>query len=149
VPKNSLTAEVTQKLHTRGFRLTPQRHLILETIRQADDHVTPDQIYARVHARNPAISRATIYRTLEFLCEMKLAVALQWGGQTYYEFAGETPHHHLICRNCGDIVQIDHSLIDLLTENIYRKHHFKVDMDHIALFGLCEDCRRKENRSKS
>ena len=141
----SHTADVAEKLHTRGFRLTPQRHLILEVIRQAEDHITPEQVFSRVHAQNPAVSRATIYRTLEFLCKLRLVVAMQWAGQTYYEIAGEEPHHHLICRNCGDIVQIDDTLIEMLTDNIYRKHHFKVDMDHIALFGLCEDCRRKKN----
>ena len=68
------------QLHAHGYRLTPQRQLILEAVRRADDHITPEDVYQRVHRQNPAISRATIYRTLDFLCEMRLIHALYWGG---------------------------------------------------------------------
>ena len=66
-------------LHTQRYRLTPQRQLILDAICQAGEHVTPQQVYLAVHQQNPAVSRATIYRTLDFLRVMRLAVALQWG----------------------------------------------------------------------
>jgi Fur family ferric uptake transcriptional regulator len=131
-------------IHDRGHRLTPQRHMILEVIRRADRHLTPDEVYARVHAKNPAISRATIYRTLDFLCEMRLVTALQWGGQMYYEAAGEKPHHHLVCRNCGSIEQIDHSVLETLFATVDKKYHFSIDMDHLGLFGLCAGCRKKQ-----
>jgi Fur family ferric uptake transcriptional regulator len=132
--------DVATQLHTQGYRLTPQRQAILEAVRQADEHVTPEQVYETVHARHPAISRATIYRTLDFLCEQRLIVAMRWGGQTYYEIAGETPHHHLICRSCGGIEVIDRALIDLLIEATAKKHRFTIDMDHIVLFGQCRQC---------
>ena len=67
--------DVATQLHTLGYRLTPQRLSILEAIRGAGDHVTPEQVYETVHQQNPAISRATIYRTLDFLCEQRLIVA--------------------------------------------------------------------------
>ena len=135
------SVDFANKLHRAGYRLTPQRQLILEAVRKANGHLTPDQVYARVHVQNPAISRATIYRTLDFLCELRLAVALQWAGQTYYEIAGEQPHHHLICRTCGGIEELASSLIDSFVEAVARKQRFTIDMDHIALFGLCERCR--------
>ena len=133
-------SELATHLHTHGYRLTPQRQVILEAVRQADDHITPEQVYETVHAQHPAISRATIYRTLDFLCEQRLVTAMHWGGQTYYEIAGETPHHHLICRTCGGIEEIDRALIDLLIEATTKKHRFTIDMDHIALFGQCRQC---------
>ena len=98
-------------LHAQGYRLTPQRQLILEAVRRAETHVTPEQVYDRVHRQQPTISRATIYRTLDFLCEVRLIHALYWGGQMYYEIAGDEPHHHLICRTCGGVDQIDHVLL--------------------------------------
>ena len=101
----------------QGYRLTPQRQVILEAVRRAGDHVTPEQVYETVHAQQPAISRATIYRTLDFLCEQRLITAMHWGGQMYYEIAGETPHHHLICRTCGGLEEIDRALIELLIES--------------------------------
>jgi Fur family ferric uptake transcriptional regulator len=142
------TVDLASTVHGHGHRLTPQRHVILEAVRKAGGHLTPDTVYTRVHAKNPAINRATIYRTLDFLCEMRLVVAMQWGGQKYYEAASAHPHHHLVCRNCNRIVQIDHGLIETLTEEVQKKHHFKVDMDHVALFGLCAECRRPGKQDK-
>ncbi len=133
--------DFVDQLHAQGYRLTPQRHLILDIVRKTRTHVTPEQIYAAVHQQNPAISRATIYRTLDFLCEQRLIHALHWGDQTYYEIAGDEPHHHLICRQCNAVEQIDHTMLALMIEAIDRQHHFRVDMDHVALFGLCRKCR--------
>jgi Fur family ferric uptake transcriptional regulator len=129
------------QLHSQGYRLTTQRQLILEAVRQADDHVTPEEVYARVHRRNPAISRATIYRTLGFLCEQRLIHALHWGGQMYYEITADQPHHHLVCRACGGMEECEHDLLQVLFEAVDKKHRFTIDMDHVALFGLCQQCR--------
>ena len=74
--------DVVTHLHAQGYRLTPQRQLILEAVRQAETHVTPEQVYDRVHRRQPTISRATLYRTLDFLCEQRLIHAMRWAGQT-------------------------------------------------------------------
>jgi Fur family ferric uptake transcriptional regulator len=134
------STDFATQLRAQGFRLTPQRLLIVDVVRRAEDHVTPEQVYQTVHKQNPAVSRATIYRTLDFLCEMRLVVAMQWGGQTYYEIAGDTPHHHLICRSCGALEELDPALLDSLITAIEKKHHFTVDMDHLALFGLCKPC---------
>lgn len=134
-------------IRSRGHRLTSQRQVILDAVRKAGGHSTPEEIYTRVHAKNPAISRATIYRTLDFLCELRLVVALQWGGQMYYEAAGEKPHHHLVCRNCGGIQQIDHSILASLFADVDKKYHFSIDMDHLGLFGLCAGCRKKQRNN--
>src|SRR5512135_1073089 len=127
------TVDFAAQLRSQGYRLTSQRQLILEVIRRAGDHVTPEQVYTTIHRRNPAISRATIYRTLDFLCEMRLIHAMHWGDRTYYEIAGDEPHHHLICRQCNAVEQIDHATLALLIERIDQLHHFSVDMDHVAL----------------
>lgn len=147
----TLTSDLADHLHTRGYRLTPQRQVILEAVRQAGEHVTPEQVYETVHQQRPAINRATIYRTLDFLSEQRLIVAMRWGSQTYYEIAGQTPHHHLICHSCGGIEEIDRALIDLLIEATAQQHRFTIDMDHIALFGQCRQCadRAKKPRTRS
>ncbi len=140
--------DVVDRLHAQGYRLTPQRHLILDVVRRARAHVTPEQIYATVHKQNPAISRATIYRTLDFLCEMRLIHALHWGDRTYYEIADKEPHHHLICRQCNAVEQIDQTALALLIETIDQQRHFSVDMDHVALFGLCRKCRSSSSAAR-
>jgi len=133
-------ADFAAHLHAQGYRLTPQRQMILQAVRQAADHVTPDEVYASVHRQNPAVSRATIYRTLDFLCEVRLIHALYWGGQMYYEIAANQPHHHLVCRACGGMFECEHTLLQVLFEAVEKKHHFTIDMDHVALFGLCQRC---------
>lgn len=142
------TADFATRLHAQGYRLTSQRQLILDAVRQADDHVTPEEVYERVHRRNPAINRATIYRTLGFLCEMRLIHALYWGGQMYYEIVDAQPHHHLVCRACGGMEECEHDLVQLLVEAVEKKHRFTIDMDHVALFGLCRQCRGNRKKSR-
>jgi Fur family ferric uptake transcriptional regulator len=122
--------------------------MILQAVRQAADHVTPDEVYASVHRQNPAISRATIYRTLDFLCEIRLIHALYWGGQMYYEIAANQPHHHLVCRACGGMVECEPALLQMLFEAVEKKHHFTIDMDHVALFGLCQQCGGSGKKSR-
>ena len=144
----NVQVDFVDRLHAQGYRLTPQRHLILDIVRKTKTHITPEQVYAKVHLQNPAISRATIYRTLDFLCEQRLIHALHWGDRTYYEIADDEPHHHLICRHCNAVEQIDHTTFARLIETIDRQHHFSVDMDHVALFGLCRQCRSSRSSER-
>lgn len=133
-------------MRARGFRVTPQRQMILDAICEGGGHSTPDEIYARVRAKAPAINRATVYRNLDFLCEMRLVVAARIGDHMLYEIAGETPHHHLVCRTCGKVERVGHDTVKAFFAKVEREHNFKIDMDHVALFGLCPRCRRAEER---
>jgi Fur family ferric uptake transcriptional regulator len=135
-------------MRQRGFRVTWQRRLILDAICESGKHTTPDDIYRRVRAQAPALNRATVYRNLVFLCELRLVVAIQIGGHTYYEIAGENPHHHLVCRRCGGLTQLDNSLLETFVQTVDKQHRFTVDMDHVGLFGLCDQCRRAEHRRR-
>lgn len=139
--------DFADQLRAQGYRLTPQRQMILDAVRRAGDHVTPEQIYETVHRQNPAISRATIYRTLDFLCEIRLVVAMRWGSQTYYEIAGEAPHHHVICRTCGAVEELDSQLVEAFVASVWRKQRFEIDMDHMTVFGLCKQCRTATKKS--
>lgn len=130
-------------MRERGFRVTLQRQMILDAICSGDGHTTPDEIYARVRVKTPHLNRATVYRNLDFLCEMRLVVAAQIGGHMVYEIAGDAPHHHLVCRNCDKVELISHATVKALFDKIEREQKFRVDMDHLALFGLCQKCRRK------
>ncbi len=129
-------------MRERGFRVTPQRQLILDAICEGKGHTTPHEIYERVRVKVPVINRTTVYRNLDFLCDMRLVVATQIGREMFYEIAGENPHHHLVCRQCNKVEQIGHDTVKALFDKIEREQRFTVDMDHLALFGLCKKCRR-------
>lgn len=131
-------------MHDRGFRVTPQRQLILDAICDSDGHTTPEEIYERVRATAPAVNRATVYRNLDFLCEMRLVVAAQIGGHMLYEIAANTPHHHLVCRKCNKVERLSHEALKSFFAKIEREQQFKIDMDHLALFGLCRKCQRSQ-----
>jgi Fur family ferric uptake transcriptional regulator len=134
-------------MREHGFRVTPQRQIILGAICAGGGHTTIEEIYARAQAAAPAINRATVYRTLDFLCELRLVVAADvGGGRMVYEIASPTPHHHLICRTCGCETQIEHATVKSLFARLAREQGFHVDMEHLALFGLCHTCYVAEHK---
>src|SRR6266704_6561063 len=88
-------------LRKQGYRLTPQRHMILSVIQEAKDHLSIDQIAKQVQQRNPYVSLSTIYRTLELLTRLGLVRESHLPGeQQHYEAAEGQAHHHLVCRRC-------------------------------------------------
>lgn len=132
----------TELIRQQGYRLTPQRQLILEAVRELQGHCTPEEIYQQVQTRTSAINRATVYRTLDFFLGLGLVtVAHAKEGRVIYELAGQTPHHHLVCQRCETLLPVDHELVQPLFEAIRERFGFQVNTDHLMLFGLCAHCR--------
>ncbi len=132
-----------QLIRQSGFRVTPQRRAILQAVIEVGGHSSVEEVYQRVRQSNPTLNLATVYRDLNFLCELRILVAADVGGRTWvYELAGEKPHHHLVCRTCGKVVRIEQEEVQALIDRMEREHEFFIDMDHMALFGLCKDCRK-------
>lgn len=129
------------QLRARGLRLTPQREMILDAICEAGGHTTFEEIYNRLRARAPAINRATLYRTLDLFRELGLVLTADIGDHcTRYEIAGVTPHHHLVCQRCGQVIRLDHTLMADLFARLEEAHQFKIGVNHIVLYGLCQRC---------
>lgn len=132
--------DYTSQLHTRGFRMTPQRLAILQILHDASSHLTPGEIYERVQQHLPGITEATVYRALSFLSEQNLILAAHIGsGQLVYEIAGHD-HHHLICRACGCTHEIEHEMLQALYQQFQEKTGFQIDNIHVTFFGLCPAC---------
>jgi Fe2+ or Zn2+ uptake regulation protein len=128
------------RIREEGYRFTPQRQLILDSLCSLGGHATVEQIYERVAATAPSINLATVYRTVSFLEELNLVVSAEIQGKTFYEIADATPHHHLVCRACGSVTQLaDYHLHDL-TEHLADEHDFRAELDHLVIRGLCRDC---------
>ncbi len=135
------TFDYVRFFHQQGFRVTPQRQLILDAICDGKGHTSFEEIHTRVRAKSSSISLPTIYRNLDFLCSVGLVINLHIGNKTYYEIVNKQPHHHLICRKCGRMDQVSHATVKSLFARIKREYLFQVDVDHLALFGLCRNCR--------
>lgn len=129
------------RIRAQGFRLTPQRQIILDAVCAGGGHTTLDEIFERVQQTAPAVNRSTLYRTLEFLRELDLVVAADIGGQTVFEIAHEQPHHHLVCCGCGAEIEIDQTLLAPAFAEIEQAHGFSVSSDHLVIVGLCAGCR--------
>ncbi len=134
---------LTEPLHARGFRMTPQRMAILHTLRHAGGHVSPTEVYERARRDQPRLTETTVYRTLEFLAANGFALAAHVGsGKLVYELTEEN-HHHLICRTCKKTVAVDYAALAPLYEQLKSSTGFKLNSSHVTLFGLCPDCQTK------
>lgn len=130
-----------QTLRDSGHRLTPQRVLILSSLRHADGHVTASEILDQVRESYPYIDASTVYRTLSVLKKLRLVSETDLGaGETIYEWLHQDRHHHLICRRCDCLIRLDHQYVANLGTEILDDYGFQADVDHIAIFGLCSDC---------
>ncbi len=134
-----------QSLRTMGYRITPQREMIVEAIAHANGHVTAEEIYAQVKERTRFINLATVYRTLELLVEKGLCSRADlWDGRVVYATMLHGPHIHLVCRQCGDVFLVEHNLIEKLGEQLSSKYNFKADLGHLSIIGVCAGCREKD-----
>ena len=136
------TGEMISKLGRQGYRLTPQRMMILEAVEAADDHISAEEIYVQVCARYPHLNISTVYRTLELLKELGLVTETDLGdGRVRYHSIKKGHHHHLVCHKCGQITDLDESVLSPLKDILSRDYKFDADLKHLAIFGYCEKCR--------
>lgn len=140
----SPVAALTAYLERKGLKRSRQRERIAETFLAMRGHVSVEELAARVRARDPRVSLATVYRTMKLLGESGLATARQFGdGQTRYEAAAGRDHHdHLICTVCGEIVEFANDEIEVLQERVARDLGFAVERHKLELYGRCARCRR-------
>ena len=136
--------DLASLLHKNGYRMTPQRQLVLDAVCEIDGHATPEQIYEIVREKTPAINKVTVYRVLKFLLEMELLTAtFSADGRLEYELAGSNVHHHLVCRKCGHDVEFLDQGFSALIRSLQDTYAFKVESNHMTFTGLCSDCQEK------
>ena len=135
------TRDITSKLSKQGYRLTPQRLMILSAIENSDDHISAEEIYSQVVAKYPNVNISTVYRTLELLKRLGLATETDLGGgRVRYHPVEKGHHHHLVCRECGTTIDLDELLLAPLKDALLREHRFIADLRHLAIFGRCVNC---------
>lgn len=135
--------DISHKLNELGYRMTPQRMMILSAVEKADNHISAEEIYSQVRARYPHVNVSTVYRTLDLLKELGLVTETDMGdGRVRYHSIGKGHHHHLVCEQCGETIDIEETVLVPLWAEIEQKYDFKVNMKHLAFFGLCSRCRK-------
>jgi len=127
-----------------GYRLTPQRMMVVEALHGADKHVSAEEIYTQVRAKYPYANISTVYRTLELLKELGLVTEIALGdGCVRFHPAEKGHHHHLVCQKCSRIIDLPESALHSLEKVLLDEYQFKCDLRHMAVFGLCSECQDK------
>ena len=137
-----------QALQEKGHRLTPQRMLVIEALHSADKHISAEEIYGQLHSRYPYVNISTVYRTLELLKKLHLVTETNFGeGRVRYHVAEKGHHHHLVCRSCGRIIDLEELVLHPLKDTLLQEYGFRADLRHLAIPGECTGCRRKGNKA--
>ena len=133
-----------EELRSRGYRVTPQRQLVLEAVARLG-HATPEEVASSVQQTAKGVNISTIYRTLELLDSLGLVTHthLNHGAPTYH-LASDAGHVHLVCQNCGKIDEASQDEVTPLTRGLDEKHGFETNVSHLTVFGRCNDCRSKD-----
>ncbi len=127
-------------LRAKGYRLTPQRQLVLEAVAELG-HATPEEIATAVRRTASGVNISTVYRTLELLEKLGLVTHTHLGhGAPTYHAASDDDHVHLVCRTCGSIGESPPDLVAGVVEELARSQGFQADVGHLAIFGQCRDC---------
>jgi len=132
-----------ETLHSRGFRVTPQREMIIEAIAHQGEHINADEVFSLVHERTNAVNIATVYRTLDLLVDQGLASRIDLGeGRVIYASNQHGPHIHLVCRQCGRVLNADQELLSTFHQQLQSNYRFTADLQHISIPGLCDACQK-------
>ena len=143
-----MTTDIRERLDTfikrKGLRHTPQRNAIVEIIFASDEHFTPDELWERLRGTDAQTSRATLYRTLALLTEAGLLQEIDLGdGQATFDpnFLNKPSHNHLVCVDCGEVIEFEDEHLEVLNECITRRLGFNPVKQSLRIEACCEELR--------
>lgn len=133
-----------QHIQKKGLKRTSQRDLILDMFLRTEEHLSSEDLYRLVKEVDPSIGQTTVYRTLKLLTEAGLAREVRFGdGRTHYEHNYKHQHHdHMICSECGRIIEFFSAELEAIQDAMAAKHRFQVTQHLLRIIGVCAECRR-------
>jgi Fur family ferric uptake transcriptional regulator len=141
---------IRQALSSMGVRVTSQRLAIARALLEAPDHVTAEELRETLAGRGMRIGLATVYRTLNLLCECDLAARRRFGADTFrFEPIHRRRHHdHLVCVQCGKVTEFERPEIEELQQKVFAENDFRVHSHRLELYGICGPCQERPGRAK-
>jgi Fur family ferric uptake transcriptional regulator len=137
----SCEQDTARLLRGTGYKLTPQRLMVLTVLRHHNGHLSAAEIHKRVIQSYPYVDISTVYRTMQVLKDLRLVTETDLGsGDTAFEWTGGDRHHHLVCHACGGVIRLQHEDMAGLDTLLHEKYGFSADIDHFAIFGYCRAC---------
>ncbi|MBI5038949.1 MAG: transcriptional repressor [Nitrospirae bacterium] len=135
---------IISKYKDKGIRLTPQRIAILKFLEGNTDHPAAEDIYRKVRRRYPTISFATVYNTLQTLTEKGDLLEITIDPTRRHYDPNTTPHHHIVCTDCNEIMDVFVDYSDVLTLPSHVLREFKPVGNHVDFYGVCRKCQKKK-----
>ena len=132
-------------IQKQGLKRTAQRDLILEVFLRTEAHVSGEDLYRLVREQDPTVGQTTVYRTLRLLTDAGLAREVRFGdGRAHYEHHYKHPHHdHMICSECGKIIEFYSPELEAIQDAMAAKHKFELTEHLLRMIGICADCRQQ------
>lgn len=128
-------------LRERGYRITPQREMVISIIAHTDKHMTAEEIHLKLSKQTQATNLATVYRTLDMLWKEGFACRNDLSeGKIFYATIKHGPHIHLVCRSCNKVIDAEPTILGPLGEEFASKYGFEANLQHISIFGICTEC---------
>jgi len=129
-------------IRSHGHKLTPQRHLVLKVMTSSQDHLTPEGIYEKSRLADPKIGQVTVYRTLDLLSNLGLLCRVHGenGCRSYMIRRPLEHHHHLVCSNCGIVVDVTSCNLDDVERKLSLESGFDIKGHLLEFHGICRDC---------
>ncbi|MCC6675421.1 MAG: transcriptional repressor [Thermomicrobiales bacterium] len=142
------TTDPIQLLRATEQRATPQRLMILSVLQDASRHLTADEVFQQLGPTCPALNRSTVYRTLERFRDAGIVSETDLGGGVrVYEVLAGHRHHHLICHQCNDMIEMDDDAVEAMRVLIRARYGFEPRIDHLAIWGICPECGAREDEA--
>jgi Fur family ferric uptake transcriptional regulator len=137
-----------EHIHKKGLKRTAQRDLILDVFLRTEEHLSSEDLYRLVKRKDPTVGQTTVYRTLKLLSEAGLAREVRFGdNRTHYEHNYKHQHHdHMICSECGKIIEFFSAELEALQDAMAAKHNFEIRQHLLRIIGICEECSRAQKQ---
>ncbi|MBD3800353.1 MAG: transcriptional repressor [Campylobacterales bacterium] len=143
-----LLEDFKKLLKKNGLKFTIQREVILETLHNSDEHLTPEALHKKIQENYPHLKTgiATIYRTLGLLENEEIVTSLSFGAQgKKYELGAKEHHDHMICTECGSITEFVDEEIEKRQHAIADKLGFQMKEHSMQIYGVCAECQKKSH----
>lgn len=136
-------------IQKKGLKRTTQRDLILDVFLRTEEHLSNEDLYRLVKQEDPTVGQTTVYRTLKLLTEAGLAREVRFGdGRTHYEHQYKHEHHdHMICSECGKIIEFFSAELEAIQDAMAAKHRFEITQHLLRIIGVCAECRRAKKQN--
>ena len=130
-------------MKANGIRVTNQRAIIMEIIRQGQGHLDADEIYRQARVKGPRLSLSTVYRTLQMFKKLGLVEEVHFSdAHHHYEVKPSAEHHHLVCLGCGRVIEFQYPLSRDIKRNVPESSDFDITETKIRMTGYCSTCRQ-------